>query len=1039
MTHFPYLFTHVTTMLSPKNTRVRGVEVNGFPFSQDDTSPPLVDAKPQKADRRTSWVASLGQKSRTSASVAAPLTLNTSSLGDPPRLDKPPVVSPLLTEPSAASNGEFWPPPAGEPQQSAPATFNAAGNLTAEPVDRPNASQSGGHARAQAISDDWVVVVPRQDPDQRDTLASAQDADGARSKAAPTAAVHQDSGVAMASPHDVPPAGAQRHASFKGLPPIRRNSSFGLSSIEVLTEVERRASVDDTAPTGAAPNGTAHQQDQVHANQPEGTLQPADSSTDKSMATTLVGQESTGRTDRSSLSQKEPMRYYEQPAQPQPPRQPQFDPSVPSQLYQGNEQPPTGQSVSPQPPSGWGFVESHLSEPLHAARRRAGTGTSMQQPPPSSFDKETGVVTGPLSPEDSADGPAPWQAPVAAPAPGPASGPGPQQGPPRARASDVPPSSARRYPELFRPAGYGYPNQHGQPVPSHHPYNPRASVDISIPMKAEDAGHESTQDEDRGRRKSSGVFRGIGDRIRSASRGRRSSMGQGPDQAAMHGEEPQEPKKKRASFLPALRSRTSMDGVSSHRPDSPARSQGSFAPEGSVTPKSEKKKSFLGAAAGKMSVAQQKLTPSGMWRSSTGLANNDAANSGSGVDESANMGPPKKRFSGLTDKAAGFTSRFRPGQDGHQKPGTANSRVPSTGGFPQDPAGSQTSLSPPPKPTRRHTGTPDSMNSFGLPPPPSRSRVRSGSGGSGGSFGMEPPPAPGPEEERRTRRGSFTGIITNFMARSSSKTRQSQEDPQQSPLRNLHHEELTAASLAPVPPPPIHRELHQQPGAADGQGRSPLDPDLRAARHLSGGLLQPPRPSPLAQETSVTDTEAPSRSEAIRSPSVPSEHQPTASSTPAPSEGRVSPMPVLDYTQSPRPSAPSVTEGERAGTPKSPAAAPVAPVPAPGPVEEQVSKPQADPAVSDERLGKEDEPRNAEKPTQPPSEDEPPIVPVKRQPTPHASALLSSAPATDEPQPPVPSVPGQQQTPMQPSGQAPRKVRAEGHERTESGTFEPAQ
>lgn len=32
MTHSPYLFTHVTALLSPKTTRVRGVEVNGFMF-----------------------------------------------------------------------------------------------------------------------------------------------------------------------------------------------------------------------------------------------------------------------------------------------------------------------------------------------------------------------------------------------------------------------------------------------------------------------------------------------------------------------------------------------------------------------------------------------------------------------------------------------------------------------------------------------------------------------------------------------------------------------------------------------------------------------------------------------------------------------------------------------------------------------------------------------------------------------------------------------------------------------------------------------
>lgn len=930
-------------------------------------------------------------------------------------------MSPLLTEQSPTTQGVLWQPPTSVGGQPASATTDPAGNKTAGPGDQHHAPQPAGHAQhTQAIDD--RVAVPRQNAD-RDTVASTQNAHTAH-RAAPTVAVavHQDSGVAMASQPD-PPPDAQRNSSFKGLPPIRRNSSFGLSSIDVMQEAEQRVSADDEASAAATQNGS-HQHEQTHVNQHEATLQPTENATNQSMGVdsnaTLVGQDGTNRTGRSSLS-KEPMRYYQPPTQP-PSQQLQYDLSVPSQLQQGQGQRPAGHpgSGSPQPPSGWRLEESHLSEPLHVARRRAGTENS-QQPSAYGLEKETGVP-GPMSPESTGyePGPAPAAPAALAPAgpPAPTLAPGPQ--PPRGRTSDVPPSSAQRYPELFRPAGqpqqqqqygYGYANPQDQPMPGYKPYPPRVSYD----GKAHESGFEATsaQAEERGRRKSSGIFKGIGDRFaRATSRERRTSVSdQGPAQLNMQNgsnyptEQPQEPKKRRPSFiLASLRSRPSMDAVSSHRPDSPAMSQTqeSQAPEGSIMSKSEKKKSLLGS---KISAAQQKFIPGSISRSSTPSLVNDTASTGTGAgaNDNPSMGPPKKRFSGFADKAAGFTSRFRQGHDGHQKPGTSHSAVSSASGLPQDPAGQVSS--PAPKAPGRNIGTSDSTSSFKMAPPhPPHSRDRSGSGG---SFGMASPPAPGSEQqERRGRRGSFTGMMSNLMGgRSSSKSRQS-EEPQQPALQNFYGPQHNAAPSGPVPQPPVHREIPSPTSPPSAHGRTPSwDGSQRASRHLSGGYVQPSRPSPLAQESSATAGESavhPDANRSVHSPAPPSERQYAASPTKTASDGRMSPMPASqarDATQSPGPSAtPGPKESE---APKSPLASSGA----------SASGSEQPPQAESQTPGE---------PSKSPASDDAPISPVKRQPTPHTTALLSSMAATSESQPPVPDLPPQSQTPTQPTAQAPQ-------------------
>lgn len=975
-----------------------------------------------------SWALSLGQKSRENGPTppeapAAPAGYgherNESSLSglsaEPPRLAEPSRVSPFLSNPSPTNGGQgvFW-------QDTSLQSKDAGPNSVTGIPDGPGSQAS--QAQAQRIEpppnedSDWVMV-PRQSADQQDTVATDQNAHHPppRQQQSKVAVVPEDSGIGMASQSADMRPDAQRHSSFKGLPPIRRNSSFGLSSFDASLEAGRVSPVeDDDVPTHNGTNASTGQQHQQHYNT-NGTLPPQENATNQSVGVdsnaTLVGQDSTTRTGRSSMSlSKEPMRFY-QPQQQQQQQPLQVNTQMQGQPQQGQPgQPDAVNPIQRTPPSGWQLEESQLAAPLHVARRRAGTDSSQQQVT-YGYDKETGVSL-PMSPTSPDAGPAP--------------APSPQ--PPRQRTSDVPPSSARRYPDLFRPANQqfqqrGRANSGGQPMVGYQQYQPRPSQEGEAPMdKAQEAGYGETQEhaDDQGKRRASDIFKGIGGRFKKTnSEERRNSVnGPGFERAdtmnSMNSQGQTSLKKKRTSFLPgALRSRGSIDVVAPPQindPNRPMTQESAAGPERSSTPQSEKKRSLLG---GKLSAAQHKFLPGGLPGSQRGSSSSNLANdtnSVGGADSVNSMGPPKKRFSGLTDKAATFAGRFRHSGDDQNQPGN----------MPQDPA---------------------AMSELSLPPPPpTTSRGRSSSVASAGSHGMAPPPAPGAEsDERRGRRGSFQGMMSNIMGRSSSKTRQAEEQQPQPQGQFIHYHPAAPSQQqyggqGPYPPmqgqfPPQGHYPHQPHPQGEQGRRSPVDSGQRASRHLSGQFMQPPRPSPLAQESTATGPQSPVQHQENRvvSPPPPSNHSERATSPSVePSEGRVSPMPFAvarkPTKSGPHPSAAADPQPQETLVSPSNSTATEKPT-------QSVASEQPIQSHPVEETPRSSTPRS-----------EPPLSPVKRQPTPHASALLSSMAAPEEPQPPIPSVPQesqqpQEQDPVQPaqsSPQAPRSAGPSGHVRTES-------
>ena len=746
---------------------------------------------------------------------------------------------------------------------------------------------------------DWVTATPPRQPPHQASMAEPAPAHNARPSQpqlgpgrAPAPApvahrhitarapvpAHEDSGIAMLSTSQVEARPeTQRHPSFKGLPPIRRNSSFGLSSFDVAPAEGSDAPNPKHDHILATQNGAAND-DTIVVNHQDGGLSSGGNATNRTPGAddngTLIGQDDSSRTGPMSQQQQQQQQYahhYQAQAQAQgqqlqvntaghqqgqpivrsmlsPERmgqQNQTDRAPPQQYQQQQPQPQQQQQqqqqqssplqiqTSPQPPSGWQLNESHLSEPLHAARKRAGTGGSFQQPV-YGYDKETGPPV-PMSPTSPIQGPGQ--------SPGMPGMPGMQ--PPRGRVSDVPPSSARRYPGLFRPADQQYAvggpgGQPGQPLQgfgTHSPAQAQSGFDYnSAPSNSE-----------RGRRRTSDFFKGIGGRLsRGSSRERRGSQSsqtiEPPESqperhaspASFQTGDATEPKKKRTSFMPSLRSRTSIDASAGDRPSSPSsyRTQDTQQAGGDAVSisQSEGKRSFFGSAAGRVSAAQHRFTSSGLTRSSTSNLHDDPNTNGHGGEgQDGGIAPLKKRFTGLTDRAAGLASRFnRQSQEGQKHPDLASQGSPPNVGVSHHPHGSLDSQIPP------------------APPPKDDERRFSG------SFSMAPPPPANTDApEQRSRRGSFSNMVTGFMSgRPSSRSGQG-EGQVQPPVQPPLSPQYPGASAHPSPSSPVRGEIPRPPPE---EIRRSADGTQRASWRLSGQSMQPSRPSPLAQESSAEPT-----------------------------------------------------------------------------------------------------------------------------------------------------------------------------------------
>ncbi|KAH7158254.1 hypothetical protein B0J13DRAFT_435046 [Dactylonectria estremocensis] len=647
-------------------------------------------------------------------------------------------------------------------------------------------------------SDEWVLVSPQ--PVSPSCMAPDGPASVARPEARPETR-HEAPAPAVQPAQPVPAMEAEspkRNSSFIGLPPIRRGSTFGMTSKAARPAADRFSLDDDDE------HGVTSTRRLGNSAADTGTVFP--------VTEPVTANSATSSQQFVQPSHKAPARtssgYDEQPPiapQDRPDDAPPMHPRAPSQLDQHQQNPSYGASpmippnmvdnpVQKLPPSGpWKLEESHLQAPLHpVARNRAGTGDSQQQPY-FGHEKEMGVDAPLLT----------GSVPLTA------------QPKPRQRPSDVPPSAAWRHPELFNRGPRSRSNSQTNPPPA--PQFPgRVSQDMALARAA-----TGGPGDDRGRRKSSGIFKEFGNRFtRPSSERRGSAIGpKAQQQLAEHAgddrsetsvgiEESQERKRaSRGSFLFSLRGRPSMDRQVSLPP--------SIHPdqERSDSPQSERRPSRFNTGMGAVSGPQFKIKPSGPPRSSTSSMVNEpgsAANSTSA---------PKKRFSTARSAVGGIFHRSN--VDAPQNQATSHPVPPSAGA---ETHGLPVSLSPPPPIGFMRSST-----------APHESPIMSG--GSGALVSESP------ERERRKRRGSTSGLISGFLGHSKNRSQDGtiasssgQFPPDQGPPQQQ--------------PPQLQLQLSQNPLGQHPPGKSPLarsplgQPPLRQPSLAQTHQGQPPPGQP---------------------------------------------------------------------------------------------------------------------------------------------------------------------------------------------------
>ncbi|KXH44551.1 hypothetical protein CNYM01_07059 [Colletotrichum nymphaeae SA-01] len=483
---------------------------------------------------------------------------------------------------------------------------------------------------------------------------------------------------------------------------------------------------------------------------------------------------------------------------------PPYGPGMPP--HQGIMSPTFGGNpIHHLPPQGpWKLEESHLSEPLAASRnRQSGGSLSPHQQTSFGIDKETGV------PSTAAQRPE-------------------TQLPPRQKFSEVPPSSAQRYPGLFTPqAGYQNPSSPTGPRGSEdigqHFYNrDSASLYRTQTGDSEVSGFDPSIDEERGRKRSSGFFKEIGGRIsRHTSRERPASKAEsgapsymaGPDvrgdavsEASVATGELQDRQRRRSSFFLNLRGskpsdvggpqgRDGGEGISPSPKASPnpgGPSQVQQPPPGGPA---ERKRSFFGPGADQSA----NLPMPNLSRSSTSTAGYEVAGGA--------MGPPKKRFSGFTSKVFPRSSSQQDLQV-PQKPSTSHSTTtPTMFGRPPSTQGSQ-----PGKPS----------------PLAAQGRERSNTTGTNQLFAQETlvnKPLGNVEDDIRGRRSSAGGFFSGlFGKRAANKTTETQhglpqgQDQNASVPAQFRVQQHTSQQLPPSNLGPRREDEGQPPIRSPPQG-----------------------------------------------------------------------------------------------------------------------------------------------------------------------------------------------------------------------------
>ncbi|KAF4342545.1 hypothetical protein FBEOM_3521 [Fusarium beomiforme] len=812
-----------------------------------------------------------------------------------------------LAKDKASDQSEAMPASQGQPQDGSstqmPSSKPMSGNPTLSPA-------SGG-----------IRMVPREesgDPSPQPasvhtSVISQEPMANAPKPQTPTQAHN---------PSDMP----QRHSSFVGLPPIRRGSTFDVNSRSTTTE-ERT-----TEPI--AEHVTAEPEDFDEIARQQGTL-----TSEVTVGSTLVGTDSImeekykkdidGSEPQSPFSQKSPRHSLQQ----SPPRGPQHPfqmhpvqpgpmvsqsqgyrpptlPLLPPQLMGGPVQrlPPSGpwkleeshlseplHRVTPKPqavpPSGqWKLEESHLAEPLHMVNRnRAGTNASQisqlsqrsqrsqksQHDPFFGYNKETGEV--PPSPSSSSTVPKHHQ---------------------RQKPSEVPPSSANRYPGLF----HGHQRQssgskEGHPGPGSQFIRRFSQEGITRTGTGESAN------EDRGRsKKASALLKDIGHRFRKSSTERHNTpvdrhgqqfhppAQQQQDLQPPHGEVhhdaasvssvttdgTHDKKKSRASFMLGLRSKQSRERLSMPPPPRPDENRPATSTE-------ERRGSRLNPD---FDPTSGQLRPMGPPRAATSNLANEMSQ--------AATPPAKKRFSAFNTKAAMTNVFNRPSSGASSKPGTPTSSRPMSGHMA---AQQPMSLERPAHPGFERSSTAGPTFNQILPTP----------------SGTPPVDA----NERRKRRGSAAGLISGLLGHvHKSKESQQNAPPQtQLPIAQQPYDRRASSSRLDSPHPP----------ALQTQGRRPSGPPL-----TSPGLPGSPLGSPHGSVPPLASPQ-PQRPHQLGQQAMSREQSPMSSARPlsggmrdsqyaqaAYRNSRPSPLGFGSTTPAGTPPVGSVIDHSRHGTPQTP-------------------------------------------------------------------------------------------------------------------------
>ncbi|RBR19136.1 hypothetical protein FVER53590_02548 [Fusarium verticillioides] len=721
-------------------------------------------------------------------------------------------------------------------------------------------------------------------------------------------------------PHD-PSAMVQRHSSFVGLPPIRRGSTFDVNSRSTATEQRTTQPIVEHV--------TAEPEDLDEIARQQGTL-----TSEVTVGSTLVGTDSImeekfkkdvdGSEPQSPPPQQSPRHSLQQspprgpqhpfqmhPVQPgpMPPQtqgyQPPTLPLLPPQLMGGPVQrlPPSGpwkleeshlseplHRVTPKPqavpPSGqWKLEESHLAEPLHMVNRnRAGTNASQisqlsqrsqrsqqsQNDPFYGYNKETGEV--PPSPSSSSTANRHHQ---------------------RQKPSEVPPSSANRYPGLF-------PGHQRQPSGSKdvHPGPGSQFIRRFSQEGIARTGTGDTTNEDRGRsKKASALLKDIGHRFRKSSTERRSTpmdhhgrqfhppqqqQQLQPPHADVHHDAASvssvttdgthDKKNSRASFMLGLRSKQSRERLSMPPPPRPDDSRPATSTE-------ERRGSRLNPDFDPASGQYRLVGPP---RAATSNMTNEMSQSA--------IPPAKKRFSAFNTKAAMTNVFNRPSSGTSSKPGTPTSSRPISSHLgAQQPV----SLERPAHPGFERSSTAGPTFNQMLPTP----------------TGTPPVDA----NERRKRRGSAAGLISGLLGHVH-KSKESQQAT--SPQMQQPYDRRASGSQLGTPHPP----------ALQTQGRRPSGPQLDSpvlpGRQLGSpqgsapplASPQPQRPHQFGNQQSISREQSPMSAARPLSGGIRDNQHAQA----AYRNSRPSPLGFGSTTPAGTPPIGSVTEGSRHGTPQTP-------------------------------------------------------------------------------------------------------------------------